>query len=330
MHKSLGNSISPDEIIKKYGADLVRLWVASSDYSVDVRCSDNIFKQLSEAYRKIRNTARIMLANLGNFNPDTDSVKVEDMLEIDRWALSRLNTLISTCREGYDAYEFHTVYHAINNFCTIDMSKLYIDITKDRVYVEKADSFERRSAQTALYLIINAMTRLVAPLLSFTGEEIWQAMPHSAADNKVSVFLNLLPEVNPAYSFDKADKWEKLFDLRDDVMKALETARASKLIGKSLDAKVTVFTESPDALDHLGKFTDTELATVFITSGAKVVNAAAPENALKSEFGNPIAVLVENADGRKCDRCWCYSCEGEETEDSGFICRRCRRIIGNF
>ena len=327
MHKSLGNTVAPDDVIKKYGADLVRLWVASSDYTVDVRASDNIFKQLSEAYRKIRNTARIIMANLGDFEPDRDLMPVNELLDIDRWALARLNALIKTARNGYDTYQFHLVYHAVNNFCTIDMSKLYIDITKDRVYVEKSDSPARRSAQSAMYRIISALDRIIAPMLAFTAEEIWQAMPHSAADNKTSVYLNDLPTPSPEYEFDGAEKWGQLFDLRDDIMKALELARAEKRIGKSLDAKVTVYTSEPDILKLLGEFTEAELATVFITSGAHVVNGEAPEGAFKPDDGKQIGVLVEPADGEKCDRCWCYSTHGEKTEE-GFICDRCKKILG--
>ncbi len=327
MHKSLGNSIAPDEIIKKYGADLVRLWVASSDYTVDVRVSDNIFRQLSETYRKIRNTARIIMANLGDFDPDRDLLPVGDLYDIDRWALSRLNSLIKTARDAYNSYQFHIVYHAVNNFCTIDMSKLYIDITKDRVYVERSDSVARRSAQSAMYRIINALDRLIAPLLAFTAEEIWQAMPHDSSDDRRSVYLNSLPSPNAEYEFDGAAKYEALFELRDDIMKGLELARAEKRIGKSLDAKVTVFTTDEKILSVLGAFNEAELASVFITSGAHVVNAAAPENAYRPEDGRPIGVLVEVADGEKCDRCWCYSTHGEKTED-GFLCDRCRGIIG--
>ena len=325
MHKSLGNSIEPQDIIKKYGADLVRLWVASSDYQVDVRVSDNIFKQLSETYRKIRNTSRIIMANLGDFNPDTDCVALEDMLDIDRWALSRLEALIAEVRKAYDSYSFHLVYHAINNFCTVDMSKLYIDITKDRVYVEKPDSQARRSAQTALYYIISAMVKMIAPVLSFTAEEIWQAMPHASTDDVTSVFLSSMPEADGKYAFDGAERWENLFTLRDDVMKALEIARAEKKIGKSLDAKVTVYTADKDVLELLAKFTEEELKTVFITSGAHVVSETAPEGAYVPEDGK-LSVLVENADGERCDRCWCYSTEGEKTED-GFICARCKKIL---
>ena len=325
MHKSLGNVINPDDIVKKYGADLVRLWVASSDYQVDVRVSDNIFKQLSETYRKIRNTARIIMANLGDFDPDTDCVALEDMLDIDRWALARLEALIAEVRKAYDSYSFHLVYHAINNFCTVDMSKLYIDITKDRVYVENPKSQARRSAQTALYYIISALVKMIAPILTFTAEEIWQAMPHASSDDKTSVYLSEMPKAEGKFAFDGAERWENLFTLRDDVMKALEIARAEKKIGKSLDAKVTVYTADKDVLELLAKFTEEELKTVFITSGAHVVEGAAPEGAYVPEEGK-IAVLVENADGERCDRCWCYSTEGEKTEE-GFICARCKKIL---
>jgi isoleucyl-tRNA synthetase len=324
MHKSLGNSIAPEEVIVKYGADLVRLWVASSDYRVDVRVSDNIFKQLSETYRKIRNTARIILANIGDFDPNTDMLPVSELVGIDKWALNRLAALIDTCLEGYRTYEFHTVYHAINNFCTVDMSKLYIDIIKDRVYVEKADSKARRSAQTAMYHIISALTRLASPLIAFTGEEIWQAMPHLATDKTESVFLNDMP-ASADYSFAKeSESWDKLFDIRDTVTKALELARASKAIGKSLDAKITVYSTDADTLALLNTMKD-ELATVFIVSAVSVEEGTNAE--AYAEEGSPITVLVEQAAGRKCDRCWAYSEQGVEDEEGGFVCERCRRIL---
>ncbi|MBO7361334.1 MAG: class I tRNA ligase family protein, partial [Clostridia bacterium] len=258
---------------------------------------------------------------------DRDAVPVSELPEIDRWALSRLNRLIAVCREGYDSYQFHTVYHAVNNFCTIDMSKLYIDITKDRVYVEGAKSPERRSAQTVLWLIISAMTRLVSPLLAFTGEEIWRAMPHSKADDPVSVFLNPLPETNSEYEFDGAGRWEKLFDLRDDVMKALEIARAEKRIGKSLDASVRIFTKDSETLGLLRSFGKQELSTLFITSGCVVCSGEAPEDAFRPEDGRPIAVTVEAAQGVRCDRCWCYTTDGGDTPDGGHICARCAKIV---
>ena len=238
---------------------------------------------------------------------------------------SRLNNLAKVIREGYDTFEFHTVYHSVNNFCTNDLSKLYIDITKDRVYVEKSDSKARRSAQTAMYLIISGMTRLIAPMLSFTAEEIWQAMPHSKDENKESVFLNLMPEYSEEMNFGAiSEHWNKLFTLRDDVMKALELARASKLIGKSLDAKVTIYTNNDEHKALLDSFKN-DLATVFIVSQASVSSENAPEGAF-TETESGISVLVDKADGHKCDRCWTYSTDGVHDEE-GFICERCRKIL---
>ncbi len=327
MHKSLGNSIAPEEVIVKYGADLVRLWVASSDYQVDVRVSDNIFKQLSETYRKIRNTSRIIMANLGDpaadFNPDKDMVSVDKLYEIDRWALANLNRLVETCRKAYDEYSFHTVYHEVNKFCTITLSKLYIDITKDRVYVDKKDSEGRRAAQTTMYIILSSLTRLIAPMLSFTAEEIWKAMPHISSDVKESIFLNPMPQVNAEYEFDGEDRWNELFNLRDDVMKALELARADKLIGKSLDAKLTIYAKD-EAFKTLSDFAE-ELKTVFIVSGVTLLDTDAPADAF-AETESGIAVKVEAADGEKCDRCWAYFTDCEATED-GHICPRCKKIV---
>ncbi len=326
MHKSLGNSIAPEEMIAKYGADLVRLWVASSDYRVDVRVSDNIFKQLSEAYRKIRNTARIIMANLGDFNPDTDLVDVKDMYEIDKWILSACNDLTKTVRRAYDDFEFHIVYHEICNFCTVNLSKLYIDITKDRVYVGKKDGFPRRSAQSAMYLVLNALTRLLSPLIVFTAEEIWQAMPHGKADVRESVFLNQMPSYDEALCFEEVTaRWNKQFALRDDVMKALELARAEKQIGKSLDAKITIYTENEEIYGLLQGFGE-ELPTVYIVSGAEAVLGKTPDGVF-SETVSGIGVKVEAADGEKCARCWSYSTEGTHDEEGGFLCAKCKAII---
>ncbi len=318
MHKSLGNSIAPEDIIKNYGADIVRLWVASSDYRVDVRVSQNILKQLSETYRKIRNTARILMANISDFDPDRDALPTDELYDIDKWALTKVNELAKVVRDAYDSYEFHIVYHAINNFCTIDMSKLYIDITKDRVYTEAAAGKARRSAQTAMYHILHSLVLMAAPLIAFTGEEIWQAMPHTSSDVRDSVFCNRLPEYKTEWEFaDVAARYEAILDIRDRVMEALESARAAKLIGKSLDAKVTVRTTDKEKLSHLGSFTEEELEDIFITSGV-TVECGGDDN---------VSVDVGNADGERCDRCWKYSKEcvhdGEDT-----LCPRCRAIIG--
>ena len=329
MHKSLGNSVSPSELIPKYGADIIRLWAASSDYRVDVRASDAIFKQLSEAYRKIRNTARILLANLGeDFDPDRDSVPVDCMLPLDQWAVCRANRLVRVCREAYDAYEFNGVYREINNFCTVDVSKLYVDITKDRMYCEAKDSAARRSGQTAMYLLLDAMTRLLAPILAFTSNEIWQAMPHRSADRREHVLLNDMPSYDPSLECfaELSGKYEKLFDLRDEVMKALEVARADKLIGKSLEAKITVFTEDEDAYATLSAFDREELRTIFIVSDCVLCNGTACSGAFREE-NSALAVLVEQAEGVKCDRCWMVSKE-TSADGEGHLCPRCRSVLG--
>ncbi len=320
MHKSLGNSIAPEEVIVKYGADLVRMWVASSDYRVDVRVSDAIFKQLSETYRKIRNTSRIIMANLEGFDPDKDMVSADKLYDIDKWAISRINKLTKTVRDAYASYDFHIVYHEVNNFCTTDMSKLYIDITKDRLYCEAKDSIARRSAQSAMYTVLNSLTRLIAPIIAFTSDEIWQAMPHAASDNREHVLLNDMPEYNESLGFEATEEhYDRLFDIRDDVMKALELARAEKLIGKSLEAKVAIYAENKEIYDLLCSFGD-ELSTIFIVSDVSVENTAAPAGVF-AETDSGIGVAVSLAEGDMCDRCWMHAKSGKKT-DEGFICDR--------
>ncbi len=326
MHKSAGNVIAPADMIKKYGADLVRLWVASSDYRVDVRVSDPIFKQLSDTYRKIRNTVRILIADLYDFDPNQDAVDFKDLYEIDQWIIASMNELTRTVRRAYDDYEFHIVYHEVNNFCTTELSKLYIDITKDRVYTERADSRARRSAQTAMYFVLSGLVRLLAPVIAFTAEEMWQAIPHSAGDKTESVYLNDMPAYREDLSFPAvAEKWNALFRMRDDVMKALELARAEKLVGKSLEAKVTLYTKDEEMLSLLRGFGN-ELSTVFIVSGVTVTSEDAPANA-HTEGLSGVGVLVEVADGCKCDRCWSYSTSGCDDGEGGFICDRCKNIL---
>ncbi len=326
MHKSLGNVIVPSDMIAKYGADLVRLWVASSDYRVDVRVSDPIFKQLSDTYRKIRNTVRILIADLNDFDPDRDALPVESLEEIDQWILSAMNELTRTVQEAYRTYEFHVAYHAINNFCTTELSKLYIDITKDRVYTGLADGAPRRSAQTAMYHVLSGLVRLLAPIISFTAEEMWQAIPHAAADQRESVFLNDMPVYREAWTFPAvAEKWNRMLEMRDDVMKALELARAEKLVGKSLEAKITLYTKDADMLALLRSF-GKELPTVFIVSGVTLEEGDAPAEAHK-EGTSGVSVLVSPADGCKCERCWSYSTEGVDLGEDGFLCARCRDIL---
>ena len=334
MHKSLGNSVLAEDVVKKYGADLLRLWVASADYQVDVRVSDQIFRQLSDAYRKIRNTARILLANLGtaesDFNPDTHLTALEGLEEIDKWLLTRLNRLIRTVRAAFDRYEFHIISHEISNFCTIELSKLYIDITKDRLYVERKDAATRRAVQSVMYLSLQALTRMLAPLLSFTAEEIWLAMPHSKEDDARSVFLNDMSAPCVSWEFPEIEaRYDKLFELRDDVMKALELARTEKIIGKSLDADITLYA-SGEMYALLDECRDI-LFTVFIVSSTALREGPAPADCVVGEESG-IGIAVNRAAGEKCDRCWMYHTGGKHihTEDGeGYLCPRCQSVLEN-
>ena len=317
MHKSLGNGMSPDEVTDKYGADILRTWVASSDYHADIRISQDILKQLSDAYRKIRNTARFILSNLGDFNPDTDSVSVEKLDGIDKWAMARMDEIIEKCKAAYDKFDFHIVYSTMRDFCTIDLSNFYLDILKDRLYVEKADSESRRAAQTVIYNILRTMTLYLAPVISFTAEEIWGYMPRSEKDDAESVFFNKLPEKSGVSADEEfMEKWEKIDELRDIVNKALEEARGQKLIGKSLEAKVTLNC-GRDWYDF-AKSVENDLVSAFIVSAVDVE---------KSEFDG-VNVKVEVAPGEKCERCWTHSDTVGKCAEHPTLCARCAEIVG--
>ena len=317
MHKSLGNGMSPDEVTEKFGADILRTWVASSDYHADIRISQDILKQLSDAYRKIRNTARFILSNLGDFNPDTDSVSVEKLDGIDKWAMARMDEIIEKCKAAYDKFDFHIVYSTMRDFCTIDLSNFYLDILKDRLYVEKADSESRRAAQTVIYNILRTMTLYLAPVISFTAEEIWGYMPRSEKDDAESVFFNKLPEKSGVSADEEfMEKWEKIDELRDIVNKALEEARGQKLIGKSLEAKVTLNCER-DWYDF-AKSVENDLVSAFIVSAVDVE---------KSEFDG-VNVKVEVAPGEKCERCWTHSDTVGKCAEHPTLCARCAEIVG--
>ena len=324
MHKSAGNSVSPKEVTDVYGADLLRLWVSSVEFTADVRISKDILKQLSEVYRKIRNTARILMGNLGNpgedFCPDTDMVPLDKLPDIDKWALAKLNRLTGEVRNAYESCQFHNAYHAISNFCTIEMSKLYVDIVKDRAYVEKRDGIERRSAQTTMYLILSALVRLMSPILVFTSDEIWKAMPHKSGEDKGNVYLTDMPEYNPQFPFEETErKYDRLMELRDEVLGALEVARADKLIGKSLEARVVITAEGSN-YDFLSEFDKGILEDVFIVSDVSLEKGSPDE-------GKELGVKVERAAGEKCVRCWKQSAEAV-TVDGDYLCPRCRRVLG--
>ena len=317
MHKSLGNGMDPAEIFDKYGADLLRLWAGSSDYHVDVRCSDEIFKQLSQNYLKFRNTCKFCLDNLVNFDPN-DLVKPEDMLPLDKWAVTRLNNLIGKVFGWYDNYEFHSVSHAINDFCVVDLSSFYFDILKDRLYCDEADGPERRSAQTALYLILDALTRMFAPILAFTCDEVWLAMPHRAEDDGRNVLFNEMvqPYTEYALSEEEMAKWGRIAALRSAVNGALEQARADKVIGKSLEAAVDLTVPEEDAF--LAEMDADEVADLFIVSQVRLT------------VGDQVKVAVEAAQGAKCGRCWKVLHSVKAVGEHEALCPRCAAVMAKL
>ena len=324
MHKSLGNGIDPADLIKEFGADIVRLWAGSSDYHADVRCSKEIFKQLSQNYLKFRNTARYCLGNLNEFDPD-HLVAPEEMEELDRWALTKLNQLTKLCRNAYMGYEYHTVSHAINDFCVVELSSFYLDIIKDRLYCEEKDGLRRRSAQSALFLILDAMAKLFAPILAFTCDEIWQAMPHRSTDDTRNVLLNQMPENFDTYALDDAamEKWNVIMKLRQDVNGVLEKARADKRIGKALEAHVTLSTQD-EALK--ASWADVSLAEICIVSSCTWDQ---PEDGAEVASGVNFPALtigVSEAKGEKCPRCWMHSLNA----DANGLCPRCAAVVAKL
>jgi len=325
MSKSVGNTVAPSDIIDVYGADVMRLWVSSADYQGDVRLSKDIVKQLSEVYRKIRNTFRFLLGNLDDFNPNTDKVAYTDMSELDKWALLRLEEVRSKVTDAYENYQFHLLYHAIHNFCTVDLSSVYLDIVKDIMYAEKNNALVRRSAQTAMYEIVTTLVRMVAPVLSFTAEEVWKYMPKEDGMG-ISVMLEDWPEAKPEYyDAELAAKWSKLLALRGDLTKALETARQNKVIGHSLDAAVTVYAEGED-FKALQNFDN--LAAFLIVSEATIVEgvANAPADAVKAEEAQ-LATVVKASVFEKCERCWIHRDTVGQDAEHPHICDRCAAVL---
>ena len=317
MHKSLGNGMDPAEIFDKYGADLLRLWAGSADYHVDVRCSDEIFKQLSQNYLKFRNTSKFCLDNLVGFDAD-HLVQPDEMLPLDKWAVTRLNTLIEKVFAAYDNYEFHVVSHMVNDFCVVDLSSFYFDIIKDRLYCGEENSLERRSAQSAVWMILDAMTRLFAPILAFTCDEVWLAMPHRAGDDARNVLLNQMVQPYTAYALSEEEmgKWARLAALRTAVNGALEQARADKTIGKSLEAEVDLTVTAEDAF--LTDMDAADLADLLIVSQVRV------------EVGAELTVAVRPANGAKCLRCWkVLPTVGSDAQHPD-LCPRCAAVVKNL
>ncbi len=321
MHKSLGNGVDPADLIKDFGADIVRLWAASSDYHADVRCSTEIFKQIAQNYLKFRNTAKYCLDNLVDFDPNTDMVAPAELQELDKWVLTCLNGLMEKAEEAYKNYEFHTITHAVNDFCVVTLSARYLDIIKDRLYCDGKASQSRRAAQTALWLVLDAMTKLFAPILAFTCDEIWLAMPHKAEDDARNVLLNQMSKPYGEYALD-ADamaKWDTVFALRGDVNLALEAARNEKRIGKALEAHVTLYAADDAAKAALEAVKDLDLVSVLLVSSVELGEAEGVQGA---SFPG-LTVAVSEAKGEKCPRCWMHS----EQADAEGLCPRCAKVV---
>jgi len=314
MSKSAGNVIAPEQVINRLGADVLRLWVCAEDYKEDIKISEEILKRLADAYFRIRNTFRFLLGNLYDFDPGKDRVPYEELYEIDRWALHRLQKLIRRVREAFERFEFHLVYHTVQNFCAVEMSALYFDILKDRLYTFPSSSKGRRSAQTVLYQILKDLTSLMAPILSFTTEEVWQHLP-GEKEKEISVHLTSFPKVREEY-MDQAleERWERIWEVREAVTKALEVARKEKRIGLSLDAHVRL--SLPDKLYSIIKPYENELKSIFIVSSVAL-----------HPGGDEIKVEVARAEGKKCERCWNYDLSVGRDSRHPTICERCLRAL---
>ncbi len=322
MSKSLGNGIAPQEIISKYGADILRLWVASADYHADIRISPEILKQISDNYRKLRNTARYCLGNLYDFDPDKDMVSNDELEELDKYALMKLDEVIAIARKGYDEYEYHTTAHALHNFCVVDMSNFYFDVLKDRLYTTAPDSKSRRAAQTVLYKVLDALTLILTPILAFTCDEIWTAMKHDKSRNPEGPLFNNIPTADYIET-DEAfiAKWDRIHEIRTDVQKALELARSEKVIGKPLEAKVTLYADG-----ELADFLKSELESlpeIFITSAVEIADG---EGEFKGEVKG-LSITVNKADGEKCERCWKFSDTVGQDSEHPTLCAHCAETM---
>jgi isoleucyl-tRNA synthetase len=356
MSKSLGNTVAPQETMKKFGAEILRLWVSAEDYREDVRISDEILNRLVEAYRRLRNTARFLISNLYDFDPEEDAVDKQELDELDRWILHRTQDVLKRCREAYDKYEFHVVYHTLNNFCSVDLSALYLDIVKDRLYCEGAKSKKRRAAQSTLYRILEVLVHLMAPILSFTAEEIWGYVPGKGRQ-RGSVFLSSIPEPDPTLVDPKlADKWDRLFRERTEVLKALEEARNLGIIGHSLDANVSLYPElykidaslwknsggtdgkdilivSNLELDGAEDAGDTSPESLRSLQGAAEPFGPADESGLRNakiRYGSPLfggPIVVSRAKGAKCQRCWKYDEAVGKDSTYDDVCPRCAEVL---
>ncbi|HEY3365599.1 MAG TPA: isoleucine--tRNA ligase [Symbiobacteriaceae bacterium] len=330
MSKSLGNGVDPLDVCKQYGADILRLWAASSDYRNDVSASNNIVKQVAEAYRKIRNTIRYLLGNLYDFDPAADSVARDEMPELDRWAMHRLQQVVARVGAAYKAYEFHVVYHTLNNYCNLDLSAIYLDVLKDRLYTSAKTSLERRSAQTVLYAVADALVRMLAPILTFTMEESYGYLP-KGPDAPATSQLLLMPEADPGFVDEElGDRWAKLLGLREAVQAVLEKARADKHIGSSQEAAVNLYVSggAPGGLAELMQKYLAELPSLFIVSDVKLFTGgqATTSGTYFGKGPDDLDIEVVRATGEKCERCWNYR-ELGVVEAHPTLCGRCAAVV---
>ncbi len=327
MSKSLGNVIIPQKVMDQYGADILRLWVASVDYTADVRISMDMLKQVSEVYRKIRNTFRFLHGNVADFNPLKDRVAYADLREMDQYIYMRLQEVLKTVRSAYDRYDFAAVYHAVNNFVAVELSSFYLDIAKDVVYIEGHDNHDRRAMQTVIYDTLMTLVKIMTPIIPHTTDEVWSYLHAQGVVEEVSVQLTDFPSVDEQANFDELrEKWETIIDVRDDILKALEEARNAKTIGKSLEAKVTVYAK-PEVLALLND-ANIDFAQLSIVSNFGVAPIeSAPAEALALEH---VSIVVEKATGEKCERCWSISATVGANDAHPTVCARCAEVVEKY
>ena len=327
MSKSIGNVIAPEEIIKKYGAEILRLWVSSEDYRDDIKISDEILNRLSDAYRKIRNTIRYMLGNLDDFNPSKDAISYDEMGELDRWALSQFELVKGKVIQAYADFDFHAVFQVLPYFCNITMSAFYLDILKDRLYTEYAESPVRRASQTVLYEILDGILRLMSPVLSFTAAEAWPHLPADSSREENIFVASFPPMKDEHYDEELNNTWGKLQEIRAEITKVLEVARREKIIGHSLEAEVEI-SVSGELKSFLSDKWET-LATLCIVSSLKKVDEMGL-NAVTSDLYPELSVEVKAAETPKCERCWMRSATVGQDAIHPHICERCSSVLAQI
>jgi isoleucyl-tRNA synthetase len=325
MSKSMGNVIDPQKMVDRYGAEILRLWVAAEDYTADIRISGEILERLVEAYRRLRNTSRYILGNLYDFDIKRDMVPYEEMDVMDKAALNKLQDVIRSVKKAYEDYQFHVVFYTLHKYCTVDLSALYLDVLKDRLYTSKPKSEERKSAQSAMYIILDALVRLLSPILTFTAEEIWENLPDYDGKEK-SVHMALFPNVKPDYmNKTVADEWNTLVRIKGEVSKAIEIARQEKVVGHSLDSRIDIF--APEKLRSLLESYPEDIKALFIVSEVNVLDEDKINNSYESTEFEGLKIGVAKAHGQKCERCWNYSMTVGGNPDYPTICERCIRNL---